>query len=566
LREAREREARVELLRRQVTRRIMNADLSRGWTAWKLLWEAVVGSRRLLTQAANRLMKPMLSNAFAFWRRDWDGALKEAEEAKRRDHEGRLLTRQQELEMALREKDGEWEAKLSIVREEHSRELEVQRIKLAGTAEEQQAYAAARDKEARIELLRRQISRRMLNADLSRGWMAWTTWYDAVTQKRLLLKQAASRIVRPVLSASFRFWLKDFEGENQRNDARRQRRELEAVEVQLSDAQFKVGQLNMVRVAHEDEITALKEKLRRTEADVRAQEAAVTDLQPKCLQQASQIANLEAELEAAQLAARDAERERDLAREQSSTQHEANEALLARLLAEQRATFEIELRELKEAHVQTLGDKTAGLEAELQRESALLLEVRQAHLDTQQQLRLESDGRSQVESELGTTREKLNVASATLEERQEEVSQLRVAADDLKVQLGEARDHVAKLEREMPKKPPPKPKTSSGVLGAIDLDEGPDAPPISEQIATALRSSSGRVLDLFREWDSDGDGEISRKEFHKAMPALGLEVPKDDVNKLFDEWGGTDGTIDYKELSRILKAKPKSKTPAKNTK
>ena len=97
--------------------------------------------------------------------------------------------------------------------------------------------------------------------------------------------------------------------------------------------------------------------------------------------------------------------------------------------------------------------------------------------------------------------------------------------------------------------------TLTQVLGQIDLEEGPDAPPIREQIAHALRSNSVRVLDLFREWDTDGDGEVTRKEFHAAMSKMGLEVPDAEVYALFDEWdkdGG--GALDFKELSRILKA------------
>ena len=101
-----------------------------------------------------------------------------------------------------------------------------------------------------------------------------------------------------------------------------------------------------------------------------------------------------------------------------------------------------------------------------------------------------------------------------------------------------------------------------GILGASSNSEGPDALPMTEQIANALRQSSSRLLDLFRQWDADGDGDISRKEFHKAMPALGLEVPKADVDKLFDEWGGGDGTISYKEMSKMLKSKPKLKSHA----
>ena len=43
----------------------------------------------------------------------------------------------------------------------------------------------------------------------------------------------------------------------------------------------------------------------------------------------------------------------------------------------------------------------------------------------------------------------------------------------------------------------------------VDLEEGPDAKPVSEQLAAALRKNATRVLDLFRSWDTDGDGEVS---------------------------------------------------------
>ena len=37
-----------------------------------------------------------------------------------------------------------------------------------------------------------------------------------------------------------------------------------------------------------------------------------------------------------------------------------------------------------------------------------------------------------------------------------------------------------------------------------------------------------RVIDLFREWDTDGNGMIDRDEFRKAMPELGFHAPKKD--------------------------------------
>ena len=48
--------------------------------------------------------------------------------------------------------------------------------------------------------------------------------------------------------------------------------------------------------------------------------------------------------------------------------------------------------------------------------------------------------------------------------------------------------------------------------------------------------------------DTDGDGEVTRKEFHSAMPKLGLEAPPKDIDLLFSEWdadGG--GSLDFKE-------------------
>lgn len=95
----------------------------------------------------------------------------------------------------------------------------------------------------------------------------------------------------------------------------------------------------------------------------------------------------------------------------------------------------------------------------------------------------------------------------------------------------------------------------TSVLGNIDLDESDNALPINQQIALSLKANAGRVMDLLREWDTNGDGEVDRKEFHKAMPLLGFEAPKAEIDALFDEWdtdGG--GTLSFKELQRILKA------------
>ena len=73
------------------------------------------------------------------------------------------------------------------------------------------------------------------------------------------------------------------------------------------------------------------------------------------------------------------------------------------------------------------------------------------------------------------------------------------------------------------------------------------------QLRDALNKNAGKVIDLFREWDANGDGMVSRKEFHKAMPVLGLDVGKEVVDELFSSFdpdGG--GSISYEELKKLL--------------
>ncbi|MEC8552532.1 MAG: EF-hand domain-containing protein, partial [Pseudomonadota bacterium] len=56
----------------------------------------------------------------------------------------------------------------------------------------------------------------------------------------------------------------------------------------------------------------------------------------------------------------------------------------------------------------------------------------------------------------------------------------------------------------------------------IKLD--PSAGSVPDQLNAILTEHSVKLIDLFREWDADGDGEVSKKEFRKAMPMLGLEA------------------------------------------
>ena len=88
----------------------------------------------------------------------------------------------------------------------------------------------------------------------------------------------------------------------------------------------------------------------------------------------------------------------------------------------------------------------------------------------------------------------------------------------------------------------------------VDLAEAANAKDMAEQMRRVLGSNGARVVDLFRAWDVDDDGLVTKKEFRQAMVALGYQVPKHEVDGLFamlDKDGG--GTIEYKELNRFLR-------------
>jgi len=76
---------------------------------------------------------------------------------------------------------------------------------------------------------------------------------------------------------------------------------------------------------------------------------------------------------------------------------------------------------------------------------------------------------------------------------------------------------------------------------------------VQQQLQQVLRDNAVRVIDIFREWDEDGDGLVSKKEFRNAVSALGYQAPREDVDavfSLFDEDGS--GMIEYGELKRAL--------------
>ena len=88
---------------------------------------------------------------------------------------------------------------------------------------------------------------------------------------------------------------------------------------------------------------------------------------------------------------------------------------------------------------------------------------------------------------------------------------------------------------------------------AAQVDEQPEANLIALRSKLANAAEFGLIVDIFREWDDDQNGTISRTEFRKALPVLGIAIENhqaDSLFALFDTDGS--GAVDYRELHEKL--------------
>ena len=92
------------------------------------------------------------------------------------------------------------------------------------------------------------------------------------------------------------------------------------------------------------------------------------------------------------------------------------------------------------------------------------------------------------------------------------------------------------------------------VLGPAENGEDRDPEEVLTELGKALASKLGRIIDLFREWDEDGSGEIDKQEFCDAMESIGLEATLAERRALFDRLDeDRSGTIEYGELVKKLR-------------
>jgi len=155
-----------------------------------------------------------------------------------------------------------------------------------------------------------------------------------------------------------------------------------------------------------------------------------------------------------------------------------------------------------------------------------------------------SESRKALESEL-------KLAQKTIVELQDELSRLQAERLRAKQNLVTVRETEGADSRQVPaESKASRKKSTTSIFGKVDFDE---ERPLGEQLKEALSKQAIRVLDLFRDWDTNGDGQITNKEFRKAMPALGMDLPVEVIDGLFDQYDSDkQGSIEFKELKKML--------------
>ena len=316
LRAEKAKEERIEFLHNSSLRRMLNKGLSRSWSAWLELCDARHAQREKLARierAARQFKSPELSAAFKWW------ALVGSSRKKAWERE-QLVLRCAALEEVVAKAEAE-----------AAKALQRQLVELAGGSEEREALRAEQEREERVELMRRQVTRRMLNKDLADGWSAWYALWEARSYSLRRLREVGNKLQAPALLESWEYWAGDALETKRAAALAALEAESKSLAGQLQRARFEAGQLSLVKTQLEDERDHLKERLQELSAKL----TETMDALHVSSAAASQAEALQKALDAAESEAEALEAEKEALQNASVLHRKESEKLLERLLAEQ---------------------------------------------------------------------------------------------------------------------------------------------------------------------------------------------------------------------------------------
>ena len=77
---------------------------------------------------------------------------------------------------------------------------------------------------------------------------------------------------------------------------------------------------------------------------------------------------------------------------------------------------------------------------------------------------------------------------------------------------------------------------------------------LSRELRHKLSNGWVRVNDLFKSWDANGDGLITRREFMRGVAVVGVSMSHGDVSQLFSVFDKDEsGQLDYRELHSLMR-------------
>ena len=112
-------------------------------------------------------------------------------------------------------------------------------------------------------------------------------------------------------------------------------------------------------------------------------------------------------------------------------------------------------------------------------------------------------------------------------------------------------------------------ESSDGGPEATGVDTGVDEPQqsaepiapaptpgmaIAERLRAVLRQKAVRPIDLLRQMDTDGDGQLSRGEFTRGLRALGLQAAARDIHQAFAFFADGKDHITQRDMNSLLRS------------